>query len=214
MITTTGRDRIAHSSQIRTMIIHRLRSDLHRRIKNGLIPLSRILTRLRVTPNQVSLTGLLLGVAAAGLVVSDRLLLAGLVFLFAGLLDLVDGALAQYQGNSTRFGAMLDSTLDRVSEGVILAAVTFLFASEGEPYYAALTTLALLGSVLVSYTRARVESLGATCKTGIATRPERIALIVVGLCFDQLKVAVAVLVIITLVTVIQRIKKGSDALTV
>ena len=98
--------------------------------------------------------------AAAALIVSGRLLSAGLVFLLAGLLDLLDGALAHYQGNSTRFGAMLDSTSDRISEGMILAAVTYHFAVLGKPYYAALTTLALLGSILVSYTRARAESLG------------------------------------------------------
>ncbi|MDJ0957664.1 MAG: CDP-alcohol phosphatidyltransferase family protein [Arenicellales bacterium] len=195
------------------MAIYELRNDIHSRIKNSLAPLSRVLTRFHVTPNQVSIAGMLLSVVAAALIVSGRLFMAGLVFLFAGLLDLLDGALAHYQGNSTRFGALLDSTLDRVSEGLILAAITYHFAVLGEPYYAVLTTLALLGSILVSYTRARVESLGATCTIGIATRPERVALLVAGLCADLLTIVIIVLVVATLYTTIQRLKQGADLLS-
>ncbi len=130
------------------------------------------------------------------------------MFLVAGLCDLVDGALAQYQDNATRFGALLDSTLDRVSEGVVLAAITYHFAALGDSYYAALTTVALLGSVLVSYTRARAESLGATCTTGIATRSERVVLLVIGLCADMLAAAITLLVVVTALTTIQRLKQG------
>ena len=151
-----------------------------------------------------------LSFTAAALIISGQLFLSGLVLLLAGLLDLLDGALAHYQCNSTRFGALLDSTLDRISEGVILAAITYHFAVLDESYYAALTALALLGSILVSYTRARAESLGATCTVGIATRPERIALLVIGLCANILNVVVTVLVAATLFTVIQRLKQGTS----
>ena len=192
------------------MTIYELRNDIHTRIKEGLIPVSRFLTRFHITPNQVSFAGMALSLTAAALIISGRLFLAGLMFLFAGLLDLLDGALAHYQGNSTRFGALLDSTLDRISEGVILAAITYHFAVLGQPYYAALTTLALLGSILVSYTRARAESLGANCTVGIATRFERIALLVVGLCANLLNVAVTVLLVATLFTAIQRLKQGAN----
>ncbi len=107
----------------------------------------------------------------------------------------------------TPFGAFLDSTLDRVSEGVIFAGIAYLLAVEGDgrPIDVALVVLALLGSILVSYTRARAESLGLECKVGLMSRPERIVLIAIGLFFDVLPYVIYLMLALTAFTVIQRV---------
>ena len=130
------------------------------RVRRGFEPMLSALLKLHVTPNQVTIFGTLLNVAAAALIVLDHLIYAGVVFLLAGCCDMLDGALARRARQSTKWGAFLDSTLDRVSEGVVLAAIAYLLASQGHALDASLVVLALLGSVLVSYTRARAESLG------------------------------------------------------
>jgi len=169
-------------------------------------PLTRGLQRLRVTPNQVTVAGTLLNVVAAGLVFADRLVAAGIVFLVAGCFDLIDGALARQSGLVTPFGAFLDSTLDRVSEGVMLAGIAYYFAEAGQSWNAALVVVALLGSLLVSYTRARAEGLGLECKVGVMSRPERIVFIALGLFFSVLlPYVIYILVVLTLVTVVQRV---------
>ena len=169
-------------------------------------PITRILQRLHVTPNQITVVGTLLNVAAAVLVAMDRYIVAGIVFLVAGCFDMLDGALARSANKVTPFGAFFDSTLDRFSEGVMLAAIAYSFARHGRDLDVALVVIALLGSLMVSYTRARAESLGAECKVGIMSRPERIVLIALGLFFSVLlPYAIYVLVALTTVTVIQRV---------
>lgn len=163
------------------------------------------LQRLKVTPNQVTITGIVLNVAAAALVVADHLIYAGIVFLLAGCFDMLDGALARLAQKVTPFGAFLDSTLDRVSEGVVMAAIAYLLAAEGRALDAALVVLALLGAILVSYTRARAESLGVECKVGLMSRPERVILIALGLFFNVLPYVIYIMLALTTVTVIQRV---------
>ncbi len=160
---------------------------------------------LRITPNEVTIAGTVLNVAAAALVITDHLIYAGIVFLVAGCFDMLDGALARLAQKVTPFGAFLDSTLDRVSEGVIFAAIAYLLALEGRSIDVALVVLALLGSVLVSYTRARAESLGLECKVGLMSRPERIILIALGLFFDVLPYVIYIMLALTVFTVIQRV---------
>ena len=121
-------------------------------------PFAWLLLACRVTPNQVSLMGILLNLITAWLIVDGQLLLAGLMYLLAGGLDLLDGVLARLAKMATRFGAFLDSTADRISEGVVFAAIAYHFASHGQSVEAAVAVLALLGSLLVSYTRARAEA--------------------------------------------------------
>ena len=130
---------------------------------------------------------------------------AGVFYLAAGTLDLLDGVLARAGGKPTRFGAFLDSTLDRASEGVVFAAIGYRFAAEGSALDAGVVVLALLGSVLVSYVRARAEGLGARCRAGIATRAERVLLVALGLLFGLLAEAVYLVAFLTAVTVVQRI---------
>lgn len=169
------------------------------------MPMLSVLQRLRITPNQVTVAGTVLNVAAAALVVADHLIYAGIVFLIAGCCDMLDGALARRTGQSTPFGAFLDSTLDRVSEGVVLAGIAYLLATQGHSIDAALVVLALMGALLVSYTRARAESLGLECKVGIMSRPERVILIALGLFFNVLSYVIYIMLALTVFTVIQRV---------
>lgn len=151
------------------------------------------------------MTGALLNLAAAALVVDDRLVLAGVVFVVGSLLDMLDGTLARLAQKVSPFGAFLDSTLDRASEGIVLAAIAYRLAEQGRPVDAALVVVALLGSLLVSYTRARAEALGLECKVGFMSRPERVVLLSIGLFFDLLPYVVYLLVVLTTVTVGQRV---------
>jgi len=185
--------------------MERIREFLGVQLRRGFRPILSALQWLRITPNQISTVGLVLNVGAAALVLFDHLIYAGIVFLVAGCFDLLDGALARRTGKVTPFGAFLDSTLDRVSEGFILAAIAYRLAEQGRNIDVALVVLALLGSVLVSYTRARAESLGVECKVGLMSRPERVVLIAIGLFFDVLPYVVYVMLALTVLTVIQRV---------
>lgn len=174
-------------------------------LEMALTPVAIGLLRLGTSSNQVSVGGLALNVATAGLVAIDYLVGAGFLYLIAGTLDLLDGILARLIGTPTRFGAFLDSTIDRVSEGVVFAAIGYRFALEGAAIDAGIVVLALLGSFLVSYTRSRAEGLGAECKVGIATRAERVVLVAVGLVLGLLTQAIYLLTLLTAITVVQRV---------
>jgi CDP-diacylglycerol--glycerol-3-phosphate 3-phosphatidyltransferase len=168
-------------------------------------PFARALMAARVTPNQVSGAAVALNIVAAGLVLDDALLAAGIVYLCAGSLDLLDGTLARLSNQVSAGGAFLDSTLDRISEGVLFAAIAYHFSIHGEPINAALAVLALLFSLLVSYTRARAEALGSKCTVGVATRAERVVLMAAGLAFGLLDWVIWLMVVVTAVSVAQRI---------
>lgn len=168
-------------------------------------PLARLLARLKVTPNQVSTAGFALNVVAAVCIATGNLVLAGAIYILAGCLDLMDGTLARVTGRATKFGAFFDSTVDRISEGVVFAAITYRFAIDGESVLAAVVVLALLGSLLVSYVRARAEGLGGKCKVGLLTRAERVILLTLGLLFGLLEHTIVLLAVLTAVTVAQRI---------
>lgn len=182
-----------------------IRDFLRGRLEIVLGPVANGLLRLRVTPNQVSVVGVLLNLLTAALIVADALVPAGVAYLAAGAMDLLDGVLARRAKAASSFGAFLDSTLDRVSEGLVFAAIAYRFALQGDAVDVSLVVMALLGSLLVSYTRARAEGLGAQCKVGIVTRAERIVLIALGLLLDLLPHAIYALVALTAFTVSQRI---------
>ncbi|NLG67647.1 MAG: CDP-alcohol phosphatidyltransferase family protein [Actinobacteria bacterium] len=193
--------------------IEGIREFLGIQLRKALGPLTRGLAKLKITPNQITVVGTLLNLVAAVLVIVDQLIAAGIVFIIAGCFDMLDGALARYSGRVTPFGAFLDSTLDRVAEGAILAAIAYRFAEQGRSVDASLVVVALLGSLLVSYTRARAEALGLECKVGIMSRPERVVLITIGLFFSALlPYVVYVLVALTAVTVAQRVLHTFKAL--
>jgi len=168
-------------------------------------PVIMVLERLNVSPNQLTVAGALLNLVAAVLLGLGYLIPAGVVFVVGSVLDMLDGTLARLAQKVTPFGAFLDSTLDRASEGVILAAVAYRLALEGRPVAVAFVVVALLGSLLVSYTRARAEALGLECKVGIMSRPERIVLVAIGLFFNVLPYVVYILAALTTLTVAQRV---------
>ena len=171
----------------------------------ALTPVARGLFRLGASANQVSVAGFALNVATAGLVATDHLVAAGVLYLIAGILDLLDGILARLIGTPTRFGAFLDSTIDRAAEGVVFAAIGYRFALEGAAIDAGVVVLALLGSFLVSYTRSRAQALGAECRVGIATRAERVVLVAVGLVAGLLTQVIYLVALLTAITVVQRV---------
>ncbi|MGI8712560.1 MAG: CDP-alcohol phosphatidyltransferase family protein [Solirubrobacteraceae bacterium] len=168
----------------------------------------------RLTPNTISLTGFVLNLAAAALLVDRLFFLAGLAFIVGSIMDTLDGRYSRMSGKGTQFGAFLDSTLDRLEEGVVLTAVAAYFASRHMQVAVAAVVIAVLASLMVSYTRARAEALGVQCKVGLATRPVRVVILSAGLVFakgaslgqfELLAPAVYVLAVLSLVTVVQRI---------
>ncbi len=172
------------------------------------------LIQSRLTPNAISLTGLALNVVAAVLVFEDLFFLGGVAFVVGSVCDTLDGRYSRMSGKGTQFGAFLDSTLDRVSEGVVLAAVAAEFAEDGNDFAVAATVIAVLASVMVSYTRARAEALGVTGDVGIAPRAVRVVILSIGLLFaggaslgdfSLLDAAVYVLAVLSIITVFQRI---------
>jgi CDP-diacylglycerol--glycerol-3-phosphate 3-phosphatidyltransferase len=168
----------------------------------------------RLTPNAISLTGFLLNLMAAALVVDKLFFLAGVAFIVGSVMDTLDGRYSRMSGKGTPFGAFLDSTLDRLEEGIVLTAVGAYFATQGDSAAVAATVAAVLFSLMVSYTRARAEALGVACKVGLATRPVRVVILSAGLVFargaslghfELLAPAVYVLAGLSVLTTIQRI---------
>ena len=162
----------------------------------------------RLTPNAISLTGLALCVVAAVLVWEEEFLLGGIAFIVGSVCDTLDGRYSRMSGKGTPFGAFLDSTLDRIEEGIVLAAVAHHFSADGDDLAVAAVVVAVLASLMVSYTRARAEALGVECKVGIADRAVRVVILSVGLVFADLDVlapAVYVLAVLSTITVFQRI---------
>jgi CDP-diacylglycerol--glycerol-3-phosphate 3-phosphatidyltransferase len=168
----------------------------------------------RLTPNAISVAGLLGNLVAAGLVTQRLFFLAGVAFILGSVMDTLDGRYSRMSGKGTLFGAFLDSTLDRIEEGIVLAAVAGYFAATGDDFAAAMCVVAVLGSLMVSYTRARAEALGVECKVGLATRPVRVVILSVGLVFakgaglgdfELLAPAVYLIAALTVVTTFQRV---------
>jgi CDP-diacylglycerol--glycerol-3-phosphate 3-phosphatidyltransferase len=172
------------------------------------------LARTRVTPNVLTASGVTLCAAASVLVLFENrsgLLfywLAAVVFVAGSVLDILDGALARAGGKTTPFGAFLDSTTDRISEGFMLTAIAFVFARHGRDVFVAVAMAAVAGSFLVSYTRARAEALGLRGDVGIGSRAERVVVITAGLVlapWGVLPWAIALLTATAWVTVAQRV---------
>jgi len=168
-------------------------------------PVARLLAHTPVTPNALSWFGFLLTCGAAALVATHHLLLGGIGVLVAGLMDTFDGALARQTGRVSRFGAVLDSTLDRLSEGVVLLGVIFIFARDGSAAGAVLAGATLMLAFSVSYVRARAEGMDVACSEGWFTRTERVIVIALGLIFNQLIIALSVVAVLSLVTAAQRL---------
>jgi len=172
------------------------------------------LTRTRITPNALTATGVTLcGLAAILVLFEDRneilfYWVAAVVFVLGSLLDILDGALARAGGKSTPFGAFLDSTTDRISEGFMLTAIAYILATQDHPVFVAVAMAAMAGSILVSYTRARAETLGLRGDVGIGSRAERVVVITAGLVlapWGVLPWALVLLACTAWITVVQRV---------
>jgi CDP-diacylglycerol---glycerol-3-phosphate 3-phosphatidyltransferase len=168
----------------------------------------------RLTPNAISLTGLVGNLVAAVLILQEMFVLAGLAFVLGSLCDMLDGRYSRMSGKGTPFGAFLDSTLDRIEEGVVLAAVAVWFAKSSNDLAVGATVLTVVGSYMVSYTRARAEALGVGGKVGIASRAVRVVILSAGLLFadgeliadvDLLEPAIYAMAALTIFTTLQRV---------
>ena len=181
-------------------------------------PLVRFLARTGVTPNQVTLLGLLLSVVAAALAAQGWFLWAGLTLAVGSALDMVDGVLARSTGKASSQGALLDSVADRLGEAaVLLGLLLYYVTQQPERWWApSLVGLALVNGFLVSYVRARAEGLGVTNKGGpmggLMTRPERVVVLVVGLVLGWVEVALGVIAVLSLLTWVQRFLDALRAL--
>jgi CDP-diacylglycerol--glycerol-3-phosphate 3-phosphatidyltransferase len=168
----------------------------------------------RLTPNAISITGLVGNLVAAVLILQELFVLAGIAFVLGSLCDMMDGRYSRMSGKGTPFGAFLDSTLDRVEEGVVLAAVAAWFAKSSDDVAVGATVLAVVGSYMVSYTRARAEALGVKGEVGIASRAVRVVILSAGLLLadeelipgvDLLEPAIYVIAALTIFTTFQRV---------
>ena len=159
-----------------------------------------------VTPNAVTVAGFVLTLLSTVMLALGILMWGGLVLWTASMFDMLDGALARYSNQVSKFGAFLDSTLDRYSESITFLGLAFYFAYvPGRQTELLLIFLTLIGSWMVSYTRARAEGLGIECKVGILQRPERLTILIAGLILGLVTPALWILAIFTNITSFQRI---------
>ena len=181
-------------------------SDRLRRWTRWLVePVARALARIGVTPNALTVSGFLLNLINAWLLAVGQQQLAGaLILLFTGL-DAFDGTLARISGRVTRFGGFLDSVLDRYTEAALFFGLLIFYVQAPDPTTVYLIYASLVGSLLVSYTRARAEGLGVRCQEGWFTRVERILVLSLGLLLTQVRLALWVLAVLANVTAVQRI---------
>jgi len=172
-------------------------------------PTVRLLARTPITPNIISWFGFLVTLGAAVLIITEHLFIAGFVVLIAGFFDTLDGELARNTNQSTKFGAFLDSTLDRLSEAALLLGILVLYAREQSIAGILIVGVALFGSLLVSYIRSRAEALGLKCQVGLFTRAERVVLLAIGLLLSQINyaliIALAIIVVFSFITAGQRL---------
>ena len=172
-------------------------------------PVVWLVAKTPVTPNTISWAGFMVAAGAAALIITGHLFAAGFVVLFAGFFDMLDGALARGTNRTTQFGVILDATLDRLSEAVLLLSILFLYFMEQSVAGLLVVGLALVGSLLVSYIRARAEALGLECLVGFFTRAERVVVLALGLLLSQIDyaliIALAIIMVFSFITISQRL---------
>src|SRR5579864_9049775 len=193
---------------------------IQQRVRQFVTSIMRPLARLGITPNALTLLGLLLSCITAVVIAQGLLFIGGLLVLFAGIFDMFDGALARARNAASTFGAFFDSTLDRYSESIILFGLlwyalhaqalhdSFLIRwppGNEQPWMISLIYIAVVGSLMVSYAKARAEGLGLELKTGLLARPERVVLLAIGLITGTVIWAMLLLAIFSNVTAVERI---------
>ena len=182
-----------------------IESFLRRTFQKPLDWLAGRFLRLGLTPNHITLLGLLGNIGAATLIIYGYLQWGGLLAALMAPLDAVDGAMARLQGNTSRFGAFFDSVTDRYDELILLGALIIYFFNQSDRLGVVLTFLAAMGSVLVSYTRARAEGLDLKAKVGVLTRIERSFILIIGLLIGRPIFSVGIIAVLANITAVQRI---------
>lgn len=177
-----------------------------RKVTKGIItPIAAFLARFGISANALTVLGCLLHIALGAVIATGRLRLAGCGLIVAASIDGLDGALARQIGRPTKFGAFLDSALDRLSEAAVLAGLAWWYMGQPGRVEELLAYVALVGSTMVSYTRARAEGLGVDCEVGLFTRVERCLILIAALILGVTSQALWLLAIGTLFTTLQRI---------
>ena len=168
-------------------------------------PVARLLLRARVRPNQLTILGLGVSVAAAHAFFQGRCRAGALLLVVAGLFDFFDGALARLAGRESAFGAFLDSVVDRYSDLLVLLGIVLFYERGDDTVGVFFTMIALVGTVMVSYTKARAQSVGVPCDIGLMERPERMIVLIGGGLFNLLTPTMIALAVLTNATAVQRI---------
>jgi len=175
------------------------------RFFNGIILfIVRMLALSKIHPNMLTLFGLLINIGAAWLLAVGSFRWAGVVIIGAGLFDMVDGRVARETNQVTKFGGFFDSVLDRYSDLGLLVGLLVWYGSINRSAYVVLTSIAMMGCVMVSYTRARAENTIPSCKVGFMERPERVVLMIIGALFDRMAPVLWVTAVLGTITVIHR----------
>ncbi len=164
----------------------------------------RVLARWNVSPNAMTYLGLALTTGVAVLAALGEIRWAGLAYVFAAACDALDGTVARVSGRVSRFGAFLDSNIDRFEESIIFLGLAIHYSGTGGRWETPLILVAMVGSLMVSYARARAEAVGVTCKVGFMTRVPRVAIMIVGLIVDQVVIVLIILAATTLLTAFHR----------
>lgn len=173
--------------------------------RGWITPLAIALGKLGLTPNSLTVLGLILSIAAGVVLSLGFMLWGGILVLVAGLFDLMDGTLARHTKKASPFGAILDSTFDRYGEAAALLGLSIYYVSKGQTLEVVLIYLAIVGSLMVSYVKARAEGLGFSCNVGLFTRPERVFILALCLIIGQAQIALWLLAIFANVTAIHRL---------
>lgn len=168
-------------------------------------PVARALLRVHVRPNHLTVAGLGVSIVAAFALGQGRLRVGAVLLALAGLFDFFDGSLARLANRVSAFGAFLDSVVDRYSDLVVLLGVVLYYHRAADTTGVFLTMVALVGTIMTSYTKARAQSIGLACEVGLVERPERLILLIAGAAFNLLTPAVIALAVLANVTALQRI---------
>lgn len=172
-------------------------------------PVVQLLARTPITPNIITWFGFLVTLGAAALIITEHLFAAGFVVLIAGFFDILDGALARRTNQTTQFGSVLDSTLDRFAEAALMLSILVLYVNGGFIFGILLAGVALPVTLLVSYIRVKAESLGLECQVGLFTRTERVIMLALGLLLSRINyafiIALTIIVVFSSITIIQRL---------
>jgi len=198
------RGRIRGSDEAKSGQTLTLTDLLRKRFGGTLEPIARLVGRTGVSPNAVTLTGVVLNLGVAWILAQGHMRIGGLLVPLVSLFDALDGTLARLTGKRSRFGAFLDSTMDRFSEAIVYLGLLVFYTRLGAGREILLIYVTIVGSLMVSYARARAEGLGLDCKVGLLTRLERTVVLTVALILDQVPTALWVLAILTNFTAFQR----------